>query len=303
VDLELPGKSIFFNDRLGELFVRATATDLDTVETALEVFIPPQVHIKARFLEVPKGALDGLANVTGVTNQSVQSNQVAGLVGILTDKNLRTVLHNLEALPGVETLAEPEVVTTSGRQTQMRAAAIITVTVITNFALQAYGTNLSIYPQTNSVELGPVLDMLPYVLPDDHTINLALTASLTEFLGYDQPPTNAVGKYIKEYDVTLPVTLPSFHVQQVHTQVNLWDNQTVVLGKLQQHFYVGGKEVGAEPNYFAKTKKNRGQSDETELLVFITATVVDQAGNRIHSDEDAPVDYYDDVSPNAHRQF
>jgi hypothetical protein len=101
------------------------------------------------------------------------------------------------------------------------------------------------------------------------------------------------------------VVLPSFHVQQVHTQVNLWDNQTVVLGKLQQHFYVGGKEIGAEPDYFVETKKYRGQPDvvDKELLVFITMTLVDQAGNRIHSDEEAPADYYDDVSPNAHRQF
>ena len=37
VNLTLPGKSIFFNDRLGELFVRATSDDLDTIENAIEV--------------------------------------------------------------------------------------------------------------------------------------------------------------------------------------------------------------------------------------------------------------------------
>jgi beta-lactamase regulating signal transducer with metallopeptidase domain/Flp pilus assembly secretin CpaC len=289
VDLNVPGKSVFFNDRLGgELFVRATSSDLDKIEQAI-VELPhsdPQVHIKARFLEVPKGALDGLVNATGVANQSVQSNQLAGMVGILTDRNFKTVLHSLAARPGVETLAEPEIVTTSGRQTQMRATVI--QTIITNYAFHATGTNSAVYPQSDQVETGPVLDTIPYVLSGDHTIILTLTASLTEFLGYDQPPTNAVGKYIKEYDVTLPVILPSFRVLQAHTQVNLWDNQTVVLRKLQQHFYVGGKEVGTEPDYFVKTKKSRGQPDETELLVFITVTLVDPAGNRIHSDEEIP---------------
>jgi tetratricopeptide (TPR) repeat protein len=49
-----PGKSVFFNDRLGVLFVKATESDLDTIERALQVLnqVPPQVHIKARFIEV-----------------------------------------------------------------------------------------------------------------------------------------------------------------------------------------------------------------------------------------------------------
>jgi type II secretory pathway component GspD/PulD (secretin) len=49
-----PPKSIFFNDRLGVLFVRATSQDLDTIEKAIQVLnmTAPQVHIKARFIEV-----------------------------------------------------------------------------------------------------------------------------------------------------------------------------------------------------------------------------------------------------------
>jgi len=55
VNLLFPaGKSVFFNDRLGVLFVKATESDLDTIERALQVLnqVPPQVHIKARFIEV-----------------------------------------------------------------------------------------------------------------------------------------------------------------------------------------------------------------------------------------------------------
>jgi tetratricopeptide (TPR) repeat protein len=55
VNLEQPaGKSVFFNDRLGLLFVKATESDLDTIERAIQALnqVPPQVHIKARFIEV-----------------------------------------------------------------------------------------------------------------------------------------------------------------------------------------------------------------------------------------------------------
>ena len=49
-----PGKAVFFNDRLGKLVVKATEQDLDTIERAIEALneVPPQVHIKARFIEV-----------------------------------------------------------------------------------------------------------------------------------------------------------------------------------------------------------------------------------------------------------
>jgi type II secretory pathway component GspD/PulD (secretin) len=54
VNLSMPGKAVFFNDRLGKLFVKATEQDLDTIERAIEALneVAPQVHIKARFIEV-----------------------------------------------------------------------------------------------------------------------------------------------------------------------------------------------------------------------------------------------------------
>lgn len=309
VDLNVPGKSVFYGDRLGELFVRATAQDLDTIENALERFSPvtPQIHIKARFLEVPKGTLAGLEKVIAVTNQPAHSNQVAGLVGILTDKNFRAVLHNLEALPDVETLAEPEVVTTSGRQTQMRATQIITV--ITNSVVEQIVTNPndvwasadnSIVPQSGAlsssnlarsasannsivsqtrVETGPVLDVVPYVLSDGYTINLTVIPSLIEFLGYDAPaPTNSTTTYDRAgKKIDLPKSMPRFTVRQVVATLNLWDNQTAIISGLPEKNFVNGKEVAG-----------KSKASDKELLVFITATIVDPAGNRVHSDDELP---------------
>ena len=48
----------------------------------------------------------------------------------------------------------------------------------------AAGTS-SITPNTQQIETGPVLDVVPYVLSDGYTINLTLIPSLTEFAGYD----------------------------------------------------------------------------------------------------------------------
>ena len=255
VNLNLPGKSVFYNDGMRELFVRATPRDMNTIEEAIQAFNlpPPQIHIKARFLEVPKGTLVGLNNIISFTNQFAPSNQVAGLVGILTDKNLRTVLRNLVARPGIETLAEPEVVTASGRQTQMRATTKVEVDIVNDVVVER--------PQ-KPLEIGPVLDVVPYVLSDGCTINLTLIPSLTELL----TSSNAV-----------PKISSGFRLWQLVTTVNLWDGQTAIISGLTAKDYINNKEVA-----------NKSKSSEKELLVFITATIVDPAGNRIHSEDELP---------------
>jgi type II secretory pathway component GspD/PulD (secretin) len=182
------GKSVFYNDRLGKLFVKATEQDLDTIERAIETLdeVAPQVHIKSRFIEVAQndskalgfdwylgqfnangsGSIVGsggsspslnvpvsAANPLGTFPGNTVASQVPGsagdqlvtgglrntapavgtLTGILTDPNFRVVIHALEQRDGVEFLAEPEITTTSGRQTQMRATEILTVITAVNF--------------------------------------------------------------------------------------------------------------------------------------------------------------------------
>src|SRR5208282_3934481 len=143
VDLTAPGRSVAFNDKSGLLFVKATASELDTVERAIQALnqINPQIHIKARFIEVPK---DGFVMPTTL------SNNVAGqMTGILSDPEFRTALQALEHRQGVESLAEPECVTTGGRQTQMRATDISEF--VTNFSLQETSTNSAVVPQTQKI--------------------------------------------------------------------------------------------------------------------------------------------------------
>src|SRR5882724_5353265 len=66
---------------------------------------------------------------------------------------------------------------------------------------------------TQQVETGPVLDVVPDVLSDGYTINLTLIPSLTEFVGYQTPPSIA-GVTGGLNVVQLPVILPDFTVRQ-----------------------------------------------------------------------------------------
>jgi type II secretory pathway component HofQ len=131
VDLTAPGKSIFFTDGTSELFVRATEQDLDTIERVIQMLklTAPQVRIKARFVEVEPDDANPQDFSPRIKTSSTRGSQnsdptIATITGILTDTNFRITFHALQQRAGFEMLAEPEAVTTSGRQTQMRATGI-----------------------------------------------------------------------------------------------------------------------------------------------------------------------------------
>ena len=287
VGLDLsPPKTIFYNGRLDVLFVRATGQDLDTVEKAVQALNytpPPQIHIKARFIEVPEEMTKDLlwANLipAGVTN----------VTGVLTGPYLRLLLHTLEQSKGTETLAEPEVTTLSGRQTQMRATQIITI--ITNFVFKETSTNSAITPQTTQVECGPVLDTVASVLPDGYTIDLRIIPSLTEFLGYDKSTNTIPTVTSTGTTVDVPAIRPSFCIRQAEAHVKLWDGQTVVLGGLISSQVTTIKDtVPVSGDRSAEAPQFRTQTTRTvkkqQLLVLITVTLVDLAGNRIHGENE-----------------
>jgi tetratricopeptide (TPR) repeat protein len=100
--LSPPGKSVFFNDRLGVLFVKATEDDLDTIERALQVLnqVPPQVHIKARFIEVQQKD-DNELGFDWYLGQFNLGNQVVGTGGTSPSLTVPTSSANpLGAFPG-----------------------------------------------------------------------------------------------------------------------------------------------------------------------------------------------------------
>jgi len=105
-----PGKMMFFNEGTGLLFVKAPRSDLDTVEDEIKKIVGPQLHIKARFIEAPIETAKALEPSLKMNYASKKT-----LYGILTSQEYKAILRSLDVKPGVETLAEPEVTTISGR--------------------------------------------------------------------------------------------------------------------------------------------------------------------------------------------
>jgi len=144
---------------------------------------------------------------------------------------------------------------------------------------------------TQQVEIGPVLDVVPYVLSDGYTINLTLIPSFTDFNGYDGAP-NIPSVTAGLNVVELPIVLPDFTVRQVVTTVNIWDNQTIVLGGLISSSVQSTKDkvplLGDLPLVGRLFQSQSKSSVKKNLMIFVTATIVDPAGNRVHSDDELP---------------
>jgi beta-lactamase regulating signal transducer with metallopeptidase domain len=276
--------------------VKATEANLDNVKALPQGRSPvqtPEVHIKARFIEVPADAIGGLKWLVAATNLSD-----GGITALLTSENAHAVLQALETRKDIETLGEPEVTVSSGREFQIRQTR--EVTIVTNTACYDILTNGNdmayMSPQTTPIDIGPILDAVPRVMDDHYTIDLKMTASLTEFLGYAAGPTNAFDDRWPNAvtnaggeRVNLPVVLPAVQIRSSSTHVNLRDGQTVVLWLSQAQARQvafndqdNWREALVAQHIEQATKKN----GSTEVLVFITPTLIDPAGNRIHSDDD-----------------
>jgi general secretion pathway protein D len=118
-----------------------------------------------------------------------------------------------------------------------------------------------------------------------------LIPSLTEFAGYQTPPSIA-GVTGGLNVVQLPVILPDFTVRQVVTTVNIWDNQTIVIGGLISSTTASTKDqvpvLGNLPMVGRLFQSSSKVVAKKNLMIFVTATIVDPAGNRVHSDDDLP---------------
>jgi hypothetical protein len=79
---------------------------------------------------------------------------------------------------------------------------------------------------------------------------------------------------------------PIFRMRQSGlVSVNFWDNQTLVLANLKMSSVTTNNQALNESKFMPIAGNPRGAKDKT-LFIFITATIVDPAGNRAHSDEE-----------------
>jgi len=268
----------------------------------------------------PIGPLASDGNLTPAAALRQNAPALATFTGILTDPQFRVVIRALEQRDGTDVLSAPKVITVSGRQAQIQVTDITTVITGINVGQTggggggfpgggggggfpgggggAIGSTLS--PTVQPLPTGPVLDVLPTVGADGYTINMSLIPSITQFVGYDAVPpefagaiqAQSVGAGTVGVSLTAQVPLPRTRIRQVVTQCVVWDAQTVMLGGLiseeirniKDKFPVLGDLPLLGKLFRSETKVN----NKKNLVIFVTPTIIDPAGNRVHTDEEMP---------------
>jgi beta-lactamase regulating signal transducer with metallopeptidase domain len=231
----------------------------------------------------------------GLRNSSTSPSTING---ILTGPQYRAVIQSLQQRSGTELLGQPEATTLSGRQVQMKMVDIkaevkgVNQQALTPPGITTTNEDESALYVSEPMELGPVLDVIPTVLPDGYTIALTVIPTVTEFLGYQEGQTNRVAVYVNGKKKWVIPPEPIVRQQQMSTSLRVWDGQTVVLGGLTSEKVNILKDkvplLGDLPLVGRLFRSESKATTKKNLLIFITPTLIDPAGNRVHTADEVP---------------
>jgi general secretion pathway protein D len=220
------------------------------------------------------------------------------LTGILTGPQYRAVIQSLQQRSGTELLAQPQVTFMSGRQAQMKSVEVLIVLKgINERALTPPGISTTNEDEsglyvTEPMEFGPMLDVIPSVLADGFTIALTVIPTVTEFLGYREDQTNRVAVYVNGKKKWVIPPEPIVRIRQMSSSVRLWDGQTVVLGGLPSETVSLLKDkvpmLGDLPLVGRLFRSESKATIKKNLLIFVTPTLIDPRGNRVHAADELP---------------
>lgn len=239
-------------------------------------------------------AIDSLLAASGFGTVGNLNDTVATFQGILTNPQFQLVIQALAQKKSADILSAPKVTTISGAQAQLRVAQEFiyptTFTPATVLPGQSTGGAVAqpvITPATPggfaSRPVGVVFNVTPMVGADGYTINLTLIPQVTDFLGFIN-----YGNIINSGSITIvnDIKQPLFSTRDVMTSVEIWDGQTVVLGGLIREDVQKVDDkipfLGDIPMFGRLFRSKTTLRTKRNLLIFVTARLIDPAGNPIH---------------------
>lgn len=245
---------------------------------------------------------------------------IFGVAGIFTNPQFQVVIRALNQKKGVDLMSAPKVTTKSGRKAIVRVAREFpyptefnapeppppsTVSGTGSTVGPPAGTFVSqgvVTPSTPTAfetrNLGVTLEVEPIIGPDGYTIDLNLSPEVVEFDGFinygstiNGPIFNILTQQIQSAVLTQNViNQPIFSTRKVTTSVSIWDGQTVALGGLVREDVQKVQDkvpiLGDIPIAGRLFRSNVDQKIKRNLIIFVTARLMDAEGRPVRLDED-----------------
>lgn len=271
-------------------------------------------------LAISANAIDSL--LFGVSGASSLAPGIFGLSGIFTDPQFQVVIRALNQKKGIDLLSAPRVTTKSGQRavieivrefrypTQFQPPQIPQTfrsdpsdpdPAIPDPTRFVTASSFPVTPTTPTAfetrNTGVTLEVEPVVGPDGITIDLNLVPQVVEFEGfinYGSPiqTTSTNGLGMTRVNVLTPnvINQPIFSTRKVTTSVSVWDGQTVVLGGLMREDVQKTEDktpfFGDIPIVGRLFRSNVDQHIKRNLVIFVTARLVNPGGQPINSTEE-----------------
>ncbi len=237
--------------------------------------------------DTSSGTINPVSPVTGGTSTPLGG--ILTAASVLTNPQLKVILDALSQSGNTDVLSAPRITTKNGVNAQIQIVKEYIYPTEFELApptIQSQGNQVT--PPTvtpgafETRETGVILNVTPAVGPDGYTIDLTLVpevCELEEWLQYG----SEMGTY--RYNIPQPV----FSSRNATTSIVIWDGQTVVMGGLIREELVTYKDkipfLGDIP-IIGRLFRSEGQrSRKTNLLIFVTARLVDPSGKPIHKAE------------------
>lgn len=217
-----------------------------------------QIQIHAKFIKVSRSLTAVIWPKLGLHNSGKQM-----LTTLLTSNQVAILSTAVKMDTNSELLAESTVITLPGRQAQMQVVEAKTVVMnIEPEALTPPGVPGKQVPYvTTNMTFGPILDVIPYLSTNKLDCELTVSASFSEFLGYDKPDKD-VTVYLGGKAETAVMPLPRFRVRKITTP---------------EHFLVPSGYTLLLGNPVDETGQPAEAADDKvkSLFVLLTTTFVD----------------------------
>lgn len=243
------------------------------------------------------GAISPASTITQTANQSMLGG-VLSVASVLTNPEVTVILQALSQHGNADLLSAPRVTTKTGVNAQIQVVREIiypTEFEVTQPTVQSQGdlvTPPTVTPGSfETREVGVILNVTPQVGSDGYTIDLTMVpevAELVDWIQYGSEITLETGAIGARQSRTFRYNIPQpvFSSRNATTSIIIWDGQTVVMGGLIREELVKVNDkipfLGDIPVLGRLFKTEGQQSKKTNLLIFVTARLVDPAGKPIH---------------------
>ena len=264
------------------------------------------------------------ANRVNLGNSSVAPDDTfASFSAVFGRVDMTVILHMLAQRSDTDMLSSPKVVARSGMEAMIKVVTEwiypteFDITELeeadtnydnNNTSVTGGGVNVQAPPVKFAVEpqsfetkdVGVSLNVMPEVSQEGQMINLSVNPKVVEYLGdfeygmqvpyiqYSMTGGIVTGAEVQYYRVSMPQ--PKFHVRELSTYLSVYNGATVVMGGLitetRKSFEDKIPLLGDLPFIGFLFRSTGEYSEKRNLLIFLTARLVDPAGRPLKTATD-----------------